>query len=125
MTEESQVQENHSEESHSHHYSDEVVLPFVGTRFSIPGGIYSFIFLVLGALTLIEVALTLLPENAFIVVILVLLSLAKAYLVVTYYMHLNRDNWIFRLALILPLLIVLLSVAYLIGVPATAGLGYR
>ena len=109
-----------------HHFTDEVVLPYFGSIGTMPGGIYTFIFGVLAAITLVEVIITvLLPENGFTIAILVLLSLSKAYLVVMFYMHLNRDNPIFRLAIILPLLIVLLSTLYLLGVPSTPGLGYN
>lgn len=107
-----------------HHYSDEVVIPYFGHVGTMPGGIYTFIFLVLGALTLIEVLITIIGENAFTITILVLLSILKAYLVIMYYMHLKDDNPIYRLVVILPLIIVLLSTLYLLGVPAGAGLGY-
>ena len=33
-----------------HHYSDEVVLPYFGSIGTMPGGIYTFVFLVLGPL---------------------------------------------------------------------------
>ncbi len=109
-----------------HHYNDEVVLPYFGSIGTMPGGIYTFIFGVLAVITLVEVLLAeLLPENGFTITILVLLSLSKAYLVIMFYMHLNRDNPLFRLVIILPLLIVLLSTLYLLGVPATPGLGYN
>jgi caa(3)-type oxidase subunit IV len=52
------------------------------------------------------------------------LSLTKAYLVVMFYMHLQTDNKIFRLALIFPLIVVIISIAYLIFVPRIGGLGY-
>ena len=92
----------------------------------MPGGIYTFIFLVLGALTMIEVLITIaLPENGFSIALLVSLSMIKAYLVIMYYMHLNNDNPLFRVVLILPLVIVLLSTLYLVGVPIAGGLGYN
>ena len=122
------AEEHHEEDGHGseHHFTDEVVLPYFGSIGSMPGGIYTFIFGVLGAITLLEVLITIiLPDNGFTIFLLVLLSLSKAYLVVMFYMHLNRDNPLFRLVVILPLLIVLLSTLYLLGVPATAGLGYN
>lgn len=124
MAEETQIQASQHDENNHHPHSDEVVLPFLNQRFTIYGGIYTFIFGVLAALTLVEVALTFIPENAFVVVILTVLSLFKAYLVCMYYMHLNTDNKLFRWALILPLIVVILSVAYLIFVPRLGGLGY-
>lgn len=109
-----------------HHYTDEVVLPFFGSIGSMPGGIYTFIFFVLGVLTIIEVLITeALPDNAFTITLLIVLSMIKAYLVVMYYMHLNDDNPLFRVVLILPLIIVLLSTLYLVGVPIAGGLGYN
>ncbi|MEL7433903.1 MAG: cytochrome C oxidase subunit IV family protein [Chloroflexota bacterium] len=80
----------------------------------------------LGVITLVEVLMTeLLPENAFTIFLLVVLSLAKAYLVIMYYMHLNNDNPLYRVVILLPLLVVLVSVLYLLGVPIGAGLGYN
>jgi caa(3)-type oxidase subunit IV len=112
-------------EPHPHHEPhDEVYLPFLNRRFTVYGGIYTFIFGVLAVLTLIETALTFIPENAVIVTILVVLSLIKAYLVCMYYMHLKDDNPLYRFTLIIPLIIVILSVAYLIFVPRLGGLGY-
>jgi caa(3)-type oxidase subunit IV len=124
MAEENQIQVSQHDDSDHHAHSDEVVLPFLNQRFTIYGGMYTFIFGVLGVLTLIEAALTFLPENVFIIIVLVLLSLTKAYLVTMFYMHLNTDNKLFRWALIMPLAIVILSVAYLIFIPRLGGLGY-
>jgi hypothetical protein len=39
-------------------------------------------------------------------------------------MHLKDDNPLYRFTLIIPLIIVILSVAYLIFVPRLGGLGY-
>lgn len=112
--------------THDHHYTDEVVLPYIGSIGTMPGGIYTFIFIVLGVITLVEVLITeVLPDNAVTITLLVVLSLAKAYLVMMYYMHLNNDNPLYRLVVILPLLVVLLSTLYLIGVPSGGGLGYN
>ena len=114
------------EPSHAdHHYTDEIVLPYFGSIGSIAGGIYTFIFIVLAVLTVIEVLIVeAFPENPVTISLLVVLSLLKAYLVIAYYMHLNNDNPLFRVVLILPLIIVLLSTLYLVGVPAAGGLGY-
>lgn len=125
--EQTTIEETVEQEDHArHHYTDEVVIPFFGSIGSMPGGIYTFIFLVLGVITAIEVLITLvLPESVFSIGLLVLLSIAKAFLVIMYYMHLKDDNPIFRLVIILPLLIVLLSTLYLLGAPAGVGLGYN
>jgi caa(3)-type oxidase subunit IV len=123
MSEETQIQETQHEHHDHHAHSDEVTLPVLG-KITVPGGIYTVVLGVLGALTLIEAGLTFLPENAFIITILVVLSLTKAYLVCMFYMHLQTDNKIFRLALIFPLIVVIISIAYLIFVPRIGGLGY-
>lgn len=116
----------HGDDHHEPHYTDEVVLPYFGHIGTMPGGIYTFIFGVLGVITVVEVLFTeILPDNVFTISLLVILSLAKAYLVVMYYMHLNNDNPIFRVVILLPLLVVIVSVLYLLGVPAGAGLGYN
>ncbi|MEL6405826.1 MAG: cytochrome C oxidase subunit IV family protein [Chloroflexota bacterium] len=118
--------DGHGHHDDEPHYSDDVVLPYFGHVATMPGGIYTFIFGVLGVITLVEVLMTeLLPENAFTIFLLVVLSLAKAYLVIMYYMHLNNDNPLYRVVILLPLLVVLVSVLYLLGVPIGAGLGYN
>jgi len=115
--------QTHSEQHGDH--GDTFVVPWINKTMTMPGGIYTFIFGVLGVLTAVEVALTFVEENFLIVAILIILSLAKAVLVVTYYMHLRSDNPLYRLVLVLPLLIVLVSVLYLLFVPTGAGLGYQ
>jgi caa(3)-type oxidase subunit IV len=122
------------EVTHGHdedHHSDTVVLPFINQTVTVPGGIYTVVFIGLGALTLIEVILGILLGGdlgsvATAVKVIALLSLAvlKALLVIMFYMHLRGDNPIFRLVLGLPLLIVILSMLYLINVPVQGGLGY-
>ena len=112
--------------THEDHYSDTFTVPITGQEMTLPGGIYTFIFLVLGALTIFEVAVAeIFPENFVTISILVIASLLKAVLVVAFYMHLRTDNPLFRVVLILPVLIVLISVLYLLGVPVGEGLGYQ
>lgn len=111
---------------HEDHHSDTVVLPYINQSITVPGGIYTVVFGVLGIVTVVEVLLGMILTDAGAVKIIVLLALAilKALLVVLFYMHLRTDNPIFRLVLGLPLLIVLLSMMYLIAVPPAGGLGY-
>jgi cytochrome c oxidase subunit IV len=112
-------------EGHDEHHSDTVVLPFVNQTVTVPGGIYTVVFLGLGALTLIEVVLgSVIPSGSVKVIALLAIAVLKALLVVMFYMHLRTDNPIFRLVLGLPLLIVVLSMMYLIAVPPQGGLGY-
>ena len=78
----------------------------------LPGeGTYFTIFLVLAALTVIELLVTYLE----IVKIPLLLGLAitKAWLVVQYYMHLRYDNRIFTWVLLMPTLIGLGATIFL------------
>ncbi len=127
------MSEHHTEaheEVHSHH-SDTVTLPVVGT-ITVYGGLYTVIFGVLGVLTAIEVLLAELFKgvegdvaNTVRIVALFGIGVLKAVIVVWFYMHLRSDNPLFRVVLIMPLVIVLVSVLYLIGVPIGEGLGYR
>jgi len=112
--------------THGHdEHSDTVVLPFINQTVTVPGGIYTVVFLGLGALTLIEVVLgSVIPTGSVKVIALLAIAVLKALLVVMFYMHLRTDNPIFRLVLGLPLLIVVLSMMYLIAVPPQGGLGY-
>lgn len=107
-----------------HHYSDVVELPYVGT-IEVMGGIYTVVFGALAVLTIFEVLVAeILPSGWFTTSVLVVASLAKAVLVVMFYMHLNTDNPLFRVVLLLPLIIVVISILYLLGVPTGEGLGY-
>lgn len=111
-----------------HAHGDTFDIPFTGQQMTLPGGVYTFIFGVLAFLTIFEVLWAeIIPDNfGFIKVsVLVVASLAKAYLVVMFYMHLNTDNPIFRVVLILPLLVVALSVLFLVGAPTGGGMGYQ
>lgn len=110
-----------------HSHSDTVVLPVLGSV-TVPGGIYTVVFIVLGILTLLEVALAeiLKAEEVAVVkgVALMAIGFAKAGLVAVFYMHLRKDSRVFALALIVPLIIVVLCLFYLIFVPSGGGLGY-
>lgn len=107
-----------------HNYGDTVVLP-TGTVITVAGGIYTVVFGVLAVVTLIEVAIAELFSEGFLTTaVLVILSLIKAGLVVTFYMHLNRDSRLYWVALGLPLIIVLLSVLFLLAVPPDGSLSY-
>jgi caa(3)-type oxidase subunit IV len=109
-----------------HHHSDTFTIPLLGAQMTLPGGIYTFVFGVLAILTVIEVAAAeLMPDGALTIIILLAAAIAKALLVVTFYMHLANDNRIFRVVLLLPLIVVLLSVLFLLFVPVGGGLGYN
>lgn len=116
--------EEHAIQAHESHHDEEFVVPILGNVESWPGGVYTFIFLLLAIFTGIEVSLTTLPESAIIIVLLVALSITKAYLVVMFYMHLRTDNPMFRYTMIVPLILVVICIAYLIFIPIGGGLGY-
>jgi len=109
-----------------HHHSDTFTIPFVGTEMTLPGGIYTFVFGLLALLTVAEVMMAeLLPDGGLTITLLLVAAIAKALLVVTFYMHLANDNRIFRVVLLLPLVVVLLSILFLMFVPVGSGLGYN
>ncbi|MCA9911843.1 MAG: cytochrome C oxidase subunit IV family protein [Anaerolineae bacterium] len=108
-----------------HHHGDTFAVPLLGMQMTLPGGIYTFVFGMLAVLTVLEVLMAeLLPSGWLTIALLLIAAVAKALLVVTFYMHLASDNRIFRVVLLLPLVVVLLSILYLLGVPVGAGLGY-
>ena len=113
---------------HDHAHSDTVQVPIFG-EVTVVGGIYTVIFGVLALLTLIEVivAETLVSNPDFDLIRIVVnisLALGKSALVIWFYMHLNRDNRLFLLVLLVPTFIVLLSVLFLASLPSGAGMGY-
>lgn len=115
--------EHTTPETH-HTISDTVTLPVLGTL-TVPGGIYTVVFGILGILTLAEViSAELLKNNADLIgakiAILLSIAVAKAALVVLYYMHLKNDSRIFMLTLLVPLGVTLLSILYLLSVPSVA-----
>lgn len=128
--------EAHGESGHgaSHHEfhipPDTVNVPFVG-EITVPGGIYTVVFGYLCILTALEVIIAefiKVPAGTFLealkIIGLVGTGVGKAILVVLFYMHLRWDNRILWVVLILPTVVVLISVLYLLSVPAGAGLGY-
>lgn len=118
------VEESQAEHT-DHAPSDTVSLPIVG-EVTVYGGIYTVVFGALAILTVLEVILAAIFEDAGAIKIVALLGIAvlKSLLVIMFYMHLKDDNPIFSIILAVPLLITLLSVLYLLAVPVAAGLGY-
>lgn len=127
---ETHIQPQPHAEAHDHAHSDTVTVPVLGT-ITVPGGMYTVVFGVLGILTALEVLIYELlkgaeePLFAIRSVALFIISLGKAYLVVWFYMHLKTDNPIFRIALVVPVIVVVISIVYLLGVPVGPGGGYR
>ena len=108
-----------TDEHAAHVPNDTVHLPG-GYKITLPGGIYTFIFVVLGALTLFELLVSQLPAGPFILPILLVASLFKALLVVTFYMHLNTDNVFYRFVLGIPVAVVVVCTLFLLSVPPVA-----
>lgn len=87
---------------------------------TIPLPIYTVVFIALAVLTVIEVLIGTAPHGALTVPALVIISGAKAVMVVMFYMHLRDDSKVFTIVLIFPLLIALIAVLFLLLVPPVA-----
>lgn len=108
-----------TDEHDKHLPNDTVHLPG-GYKITLPGGIYTFIFIVLAVLTVFEWAVSQLPAGPFILPILVVASLFKALLVVMFYMHLNSDNILYRFVLGVPVAVAIVCTLFLLAVPPVA-----
>ncbi|MBZ0292012.1 MAG: cytochrome C oxidase subunit IV family protein [Anaerolineae bacterium] len=104
-------------EVHPEDFSNTTVI--MGRSITVPGGIYTVVFGALGVATLIEILLAELPRGFFTIPLMVGLALAKAILVVMYYMHLKEDSRIFTYTLLLPLGLALIAGLFLLAVPIT------
>ena len=85
--------------------------------YTIPYPIYTVVYGVLAAITLIEIGISSLPHGVLGTAILIALSISKAVLVVLFYMHLKEDSRIFAFALIVPIFLALVSSLFLLTVP--------
>ncbi len=121
MAEEVKTQEKTHDATHhdaphhdtAHHHDDTTVI--FGREYPIP--VYTSVFLVLGVLTALEVAMfELISSNAKIPFLLAI-AVAKSLLVILFYMHLKNDSRIFAFTLALPVAIALLSALFLFTVP--------
>lgn len=113
MTEVTHETESHVAEAHDHDHDEK--FSFVGRTFNVP--VYTGVFILLGILTVIEVALSRVPHSSIIIIIMLALAVFKAGLVVWFYMHLNKDNRIFLATLLIPVVLVILAVLFLSIVP--------
>lgn len=104
------------EQAQGEHHHDDVTV-FMGREF--PYSIYTSVFFALGILTLIEVVLAEIISSDVKIPLLLGIAIAKALLVVIFYMHLNKDSRVFALTLALPVGLALLATLYLLGVPST------
>lgn len=103
--------EEHAENSHAH--DDNAVI--MGRTLPIP--VYTAVYIGLGILTAIEIALSQLPRGFLTIPVMLALAFIKAGLVVWFYMHLNKDSRIFALTLIIPTILVILATLFLMIVP--------
>lgn len=85
----------------------------------IPLPLYTVVFIILAAITAVEVVLAELPHGFLTAPLLLVLSGAKAVLVVLFYMHLRDDSRMFAVALALPLFIAIVASLFLLSVPVT------
>jgi len=102
-------------EASAEHHSDTTII--MGREITVPGGIYTVVFIALGIATLIEIILAELPRGFFTIPLMFSFAIVKAALVVMYYMHLRSDSRVFTVVLLLPVAVTLLSTLYLISVP--------
>jgi caa(3)-type oxidase subunit IV len=98
---------------HEHDYHEQLKL--FGRTFPVPT--YTGVFIILGILTVMEVALFELPRGFLTAPIMIVLSVIKAGLVVWFYMHLNKDSRIFLIALLVPTILVVICTLFLLIVP--------
>ncbi len=106
----------HAEASAEEHSDTTIIM---GRAITVPGGIYTVVFGVLGVATLVEIILAEFPRGLLTIPLMLGLAVVKAVLVVMYYMHLRSDSRVFTVVLLLPVAVTLLSTLYLITVPVT------
>ena len=106
----------HDDHSHAESFT------FMGRTFPVP--LYTGVFGLLGVLTLIEVTLSqVIPRGELpgyvdlVGLIMIIIAVGKASLVVWFYMHLNKDNRIFMISLLVPTFLVILATLFLSIVP--------
>ncbi len=101
--------------AHAHH-DDETTTVF-GITFPYP--VYTVVFGALGVLTVAEVLIAEVMSGGLKTFLLLAIGVVKALLVMIFYMHLNTDNPLFRVAIALPILVASLSLMFLLAVPAS------
>ncbi|MBC6936353.1 MAG: hypothetical protein DWB42_11000 [Chloroflexi bacterium] len=85
---------------------------------TIPLPVYTVVYIILGVVTVLEVALAeVFPRGGLTIPLMLLLSLSKAALVVWFYMHLNTDSRIFAVTLLIPVVMVSIATLFLMIVP--------
>ncbi|MCU0465909.1 MAG: cytochrome C oxidase subunit IV family protein [Anaerolineae bacterium] len=105
--------ETHHDDAHAEVMAETTTL--LGRTLPFP--LYTVIFGILGILTVAEIVIAELFSSWVKIVVLLAFAIAKAALVVIYYMHLKTDSKIFTLVLLLPVFIVTISLMFLLIVP--------
>ncbi len=82
--------------------------------------VYTAVFGALAILTVLEVIVAeIFADPAIRITLLLGMAVVKAGLVMYFYMHLREDSRIFAAAILIPIGVALLSVLFLLAVPAT------
>jgi caa(3)-type oxidase subunit IV len=111
-----EVTEATSAEPHADENHGDTIMLF-GREYHIP--LYTAVFFALAVLTVLEVLIAGAVVTDIKIPFLLAIAVAKALLVILFYMHLSTDSRIFAFALALPLAVALLSMLFLFAVPAT------
>jgi cytochrome c oxidase subunit IV len=123
MSEITQQQASEVEAHHDDHHALHSDTVKIGDReITMPGGLYTLVFVVLAVVTLIEVLLAESPLPTVISYpLLAALSIGKGVLVVLYYMHLMQDSRIFAWAFGIPLGMASVIVLFVMFTQPNAG----
>lgn len=111
-----------TEAAHDDHHHDDAHAEVLAETTTIlgrtlPFPLYTVIFGILGILTVAEIVIAELFSSWVKIVVLLAFAIAKAALVVIYYMHLKTDSKLFTLVLLVPVFIVTISLMFLLIVP--------
>jgi cytochrome c oxidase subunit IV len=113
------VQDDHQHDVQEEHVSHAEVMAETTTILgrTLPFPLYTVIFGILGILTVAEILIAELFTSWVKIVVLLAFAIAKAALVVIYYMHLKTDSKVFMVVLLVPVFIVMLSLMFLVVSP--------
>ncbi|MDZ4768170.1 MAG: cytochrome C oxidase subunit IV family protein [Chloroflexota bacterium] len=84
---------------------------------TLPFPVYTVVFGILAAITIVEVIISELPEGTIGNILLIVLSLIKAVLVVAFYMHLREESPLYTAILVVPVVLVVIATLFLTSVP--------
>lgn len=104
---------DHADDWRDPHHGDTTV--FMGREYNVP--LYTSVFFALGVLTFTEVLLAELIASDAKIPLLLGIMVAKALLVVLFYMHLKDDNRVFAVALAVPVSFATLATLFLLAIP--------